>query len=261
MAISRAESLRRTLLTLIFTSLFLAASCNSKTNDAGAGTPAIQQAVLSTQLSYKFEPDVQLPEIPHNQPQNLDAAQQAITAQFSNERAEDTVDQIILSPDGRFAAVIYHRDKDADNDFRLDLYTAEGSPLYHLTNDELALRFPQSLRWSPDSNKIAFSAAQRHLADASKTKMPAKSDEPAPNEADKTAIRAPVGIPAFRCEQIYLAEADSGSVKPLTQHEGFIYYEFVFSPDSSKLAAMALHLSEWRAGERIADQAGEAFQP
>jgi hypothetical protein len=72
---------------------------------------------------------------------------------------------------------------------------------------------------------------------------------------------APTGILTFRTEQLYICDADGGGTKPLTQNEGFVYFYYVWSPDSSMLAGLAAHIREWRELERRADVSGSIFVP
>ena len=50
-------------------------------------------------------------------------------------------------------------------------------------------------------------------------------------------------------------------MKPLTQNEGLIYFYYVWSPDSSSLAALAARFNEWRYLQFSAEQKGEVFIP
>jgi len=93
------------------------------------------------------------------------------------------------------------------------------------------------------------------------------------NSADETGVTAtqtpvsaptpaaPTGILAFRTEQIYIAGADGGGVKAITENEGLIYFYYVWSPDSSMLAAMAATAREWRYLEVISGNKGEMMVP
>ena len=65
----------------------------------------------------------------------------------------------------------------------------------------------------------------------------------------------------FRTEQLYICNSDGEGTKPITQNEGFIYFYYVWSPDSSMLAALALHSREWAELNRRADTYGTLFVP
>ena len=65
----------------------------------------------------------------------------------------------------------------------------------------------------------------------------------------------------FRTEQIYLCNSDGDGLKPLTQNEGLKYFYYIWSPDSSSLAALAAKFNEWQYLQFSAEQKGEVFVP
>src|SRR5439155_6545372 len=71
---------------------------------------------------------------------------------------------------------------------------------------------------------------------------------------------APAAVLAFRTEQIYLCDADGDQLRPLTQSEGKIYFYYVWSPDSSMLAALVTTSPEWKSMLGLVPK-GEVFQP
>ena len=72
---------------------------------------------------------------------------------------------------------------------------------------------------------------------------------------------APTGILTFRTEQIYICNLDGDGAKAITQNEGLIYFYYVWSPDSSALAALAAKSIEWKYLNDRADLRGEMFVP
>jgi hypothetical protein len=72
---------------------------------------------------------------------------------------------------------------------------------------------------------------------------------------------APTGILTFRTEQIYICNAEGDGAKSITQNEGLIYFYYVWSPDSSMLAALASTAREWQYVQFRADTNGEIFVP
>src|SRR4029450_4541822 len=72
---------------------------------------------------------------------------------------------------------------------------------------------------------------------------------------------APTGILTFRSEQIYICNADGDGAKAITQNEGLIYFYYVWSADSSMLAALAAKSIEGKYLNDRADQHGEIFVP
>jgi hypothetical protein len=74
-------------------------------------------------------------------------------------------------------------------------------------------------------------------------------------------LEVPTGILTFRTEQIYICDADGNGAKAITQNEGLIYFYYVWSPDSTMLAAVAAKSIEWKYLSDRADLAGEIFVP
>src|SRR5690606_18618993 len=84
--------------------------------------------------------------------------------------------------------------------------------------------------------------------------------ETAPPEAGATP-ETPTGILTFRTEQIYTCSGDGAGAKAITQNEGLIYFYYIWSPDSRKLAALAATAREWQYLKFQADEAGAIFVP
>lgn len=272
----------------ILTSLLLIAACSSEKMPAGGGLPATLKEVPSVRLNFRYEADVPAPET--TEKTGAEERNAAVQADFDQTRVEELVDRTIASPDGKRVAVVYHRPTDLPNEFRLDMYTADGKVLKKVTSDLMAVHFPDTIRWSPDSTSLAFlamlrgAAAEPAVDDPNKVELVPAATPTAnantnvnanvaqPEEANTnvdanaavptaTTPEAPNGILTFRTEQLYLCDADGGGTKPVTQNEGFIYFYYVWAPDSSALAALAAHSREWRELERRADATGSVFVP
>lgn len=252
----------------------------------GGGLPASLKEVPSVRLNFRYEADVPAPET--TEKTGAEERNAAVQADFDQNRLEELVDRTVTSPDGKRVAVIYHRPLDLPNEFRLDMYTPDGKVLKKVTSDLMAVHFPDTIRWSPDSTSLAFLAMLRGASTEPTTDDPNKIDlvpaatpvanantnidanaaQPADANVDANnavaaapTLEAPTGILTFRTEQLYLCDADGGGTKPVTQNEGFIYFYYVWAPDSSSLAALAAHAREWRELERRADAAGSVFVP
>lgn len=272
--------------------LFIAA-CSSEKMPAGGGLPAALKDVPSVRLNFRYEADVPPPET--TEKTGTEERNVAVQADFDQNRLEELVDRTITSPDGKRIAVVYHRPLDLPSEFRLDMYTADGQLLKKVTSDLMAVHFPDTIRWSPDSTSLAFLAMLRGVSSEPEQTGPGGVElvpaaTPAANantnantntatsEADANANvdanidanavaplaptpEAPTGILTFRTEQLYICDADGGGTKPLTQNEGFVYFYYEWSPDSSMLAALAAHIREWRELERRADASGSVFVP
>lgn len=225
--------------------------------------------VPAQRLGYRFEADVVTPpevETPPAQEEKLTAVQ----ADFDQNRPQDAIEKTIASPDKQRILVIYQVVSDVKGDFRLDLYEINGRLLRNVTPDGLALRFPDSVVWSPDGASFAFTGARRVSSTASQEivqeapRPPDLDGEPSvdPNAAPSPSPSAtPQVLLTFRTEQIYLSNRDGGELKPLTQTEGLIYFYLNWSPDGAMLAALACRENEWQFLQARAAQAGENFKP
>src|SRR5688572_11556815 len=236
---------------------------------SGGGLPSSLKDVPSVRLNYRYEADVPAPEVAEKTTEERIAA---VQADFDQNRPLEIVDRTVLSPDSKRVAVLYHRPGDLPSEFRLDMYGADGRLLRKVSSDLMAVHFPDTIRWSPDSSSLAFVAMLRGVsaepeqagpdgvdlvptgtptanANAANTDANSSSENVDPNaNVDANAAaptaptpEAPTGILTFRTEQLYLCNADGDGTRPITQNEGFIYFYYVWSPDSSMLAALALH--------------------
>jgi Tol biopolymer transport system component len=148
----------------------------------------------------------------------------------------------------------------------------------------MAVHYPDTIVWSPDSANVAFMAmtragqtsalptptqAENQTDTATNSESNANSDANLNANMENTnpvatqtpIIEQPKAVLTFRTEQIYISTADGGDLKPVTQNEGLIYFYFVWSPDGSALAALASTFQEWRFLQYQAESRGEAFAP
>jgi hypothetical protein len=199
-----------------------------------------------------------------------------IQSDFDQNRPEEVLDRTISSPDKKRVLALYHHTNDAAAEFRLDMYLPEGKLLQKVTPDTMAAHFPDSIRWAPDSKSAAFVGMIRVAGTETNPTPPPSvpridNNGIQPPEADNSNTSptiAPTATPAppaavlmFRTEQIYLCDLDGGALKPITQSEGKIYFYYVWSPDSSMLAALAATTPEWNAMQLQSDQKKLVFVP
>ncbi|MEO8648123.1 MAG: hypothetical protein ABI539_03045 [Acidobacteriota bacterium] len=270
------------ILSLVFSALSLV-SCRSEPAGTAAAPSALKD-VPAVRLNFRYEPDVPAPE------GNAGVSEErspAVQADFDQNRPQEMLDRTIASPAGKRLVAVYHRVADVQAEFRMDMYSAEGKPVSKITADAMAVHFPDTIRWSPDSSSVAFVAMTRTVvpvdttdvgpdAGNSNTAQPpaaappetadahtAEANTNATNETQPPAPTPapPAGVLTFRTEQIYLCNAEGGDVKPVTQNEGLMYFYYVWSPDSSMLAALAATAREWQVLAQRADLAGEIFVP
>ena len=268
-----------------FVSVF--AGCARTSAPTGSGVPGSLKDVPAVRLNYRYEADVPAPGS-ENQP--TEERNSAVQADFDQNRPQEQLDRTLASPDAKRILAVYHRTSDLPSEFRIDMYAGDGKLLKKITSDLMAVHFPDTIRWSPDSTSLAFVAMLRGVSNepeqsgpdgvelvpspvpTANTNAQANVDVNAqPTEADANANtnaaapaatpQAPTGILTFRSEQLYICNADGDGTKPLTQNEGFIYFYYVWSPDSSMLAALAIHTREWGELNRRAESAGAVFVP
>lgn len=240
-------------------------------------TPAVR-------LNYRYEGDVPAPTIAE---QTTEDRNPGIQSDFDTNRPQELLDRTISSPDKKHVAAVYHRVTDAPAEYRLDMYTPDGKLVRKMTSDAMAVHFPETIVWSPDSANIAFVAMLRVLtATPSPSPSPGATTDPAANSntaaqpntnsAEPANTEAPVaeatpaplptpppptGILTFRTEQIYTGAADGSGVRPLTINEGLIYFYYTWSPDSSMIAALAVTSREWKSMDIFSARNGESLIP
>jgi hypothetical protein len=211
----------------------------------------------------------------------------SVQADFDANRVQEVLDKTLTSPDGKRVLAVYHKAGDLPSEFRLDMYTTDGRILKKVTSDTMAVHFPDTIRWSPDSSTVAFVAMIRGASVDETANEPANDPEVSVAQPDVNAnstpasdanantdvtsdanavapgptLVVPTGILTFRTEQIYICNADGDGAKAITQNEGLIYFYYVWSPDSTMLAAVAAKSIEWKYLNDRADLAGEIFVP
>jgi hypothetical protein len=269
--------------------LFLSAAfagCGRNDTQTGGGVPGSLKNIPSVRLNYRYEADVPAPDPAEKQ--TGDERNAAVQADFDQNRPQEQLDRTLASSDAKRVLAIYHRTSDLPSEFRIDMYSGDGQLLKKITSDLMAVHFPDTIRWSPDSTSVAFVAMLRGVSNEPEQTGPdgvelVPSPSPSSNvntEADANATTgqaepdsntnaavpastpdAPTGILTFRTEQLYICNAEGEGIKPLTQNEGFIYFYYVWAPDSSMLAALALHSREWQELDRRAAIVGAVFVP
>lgn len=257
-------------------------------SQSNSTAPATLREIPALKLNYRFEPDVPAPAADAAAASHQTTAEEknaAVQNDFDTTRPQEILEKTFTSPDKQRVVAVYKKVGDLFSDFRLDMYAPDGKVLQKLTPNGLAVRFPETVVWSPDSAHVAFVGVTRSAGDQANTApTPNPSDTntntstdtaqpnanlevdtnsnanvaqtpPAPENASQGSVLT------FRTEQIYLANKDGANLKPLTQNEGLIYFYFVWSPDSSALASLAATWREWQFGQLQAEQRREIFIP
>jgi Tol biopolymer transport system component len=251
--------------------LSLLASCGGVKgpSNSSTGVTAMKE-VPAVRLNFRYEGDVP---VPQTDPQNAqEERNQAVQSDFDNGRPQDELlDRTISSPSKQSVLAVWHRAGDADGESRLDMYDALGHIQKRLTPDSMSAKFPDTIRWSPDSSTVAFVACIRTIAPSNPAPVTAPTPDVlsdannaapsgAPVQTGPTPV-GPTGILAFRTEQIYIANADGSGVKALTENEGLKYFYYVWSPDSTMLAALATTRREWQVQDLATSGKGEEMVP
>ena len=206
--------------------------------------------VPAVRLNYRYEADVPAPSA-DSSAQPADERDPGVQADFDATRPQELLDRTIASPDKRNVAAIYHRVTDVQSEFRMDLYSPDGRLVRKMTSDAMAVHFPDTIVWSPDSASLAFVAMTRAAAPvpgvsptpglgglpvttppantANTNTAPETNTEPgAETPIAQPTPAAPTGIMTFRSEQIYISSADGTTIKPITQNEGLIYFYYAW---------------------------------
>lgn len=269
----------------VIAAMMLAACSRPDVNQPGIAPSSLSE-VPAVRLNYRYEADVPPPDAPKDAVK--EDRNQSVQTDFDANRPQEVLDMTITSPDQKRIVAVYHKAGDGTAEFRLDMYAADGRVLKKITSDEMAVHFPDTIRWAPDSSMLAFVAMVRGVTvddtatapapdpEISITKPPAdisKSNSSTSPDANANittnsntvvagpTLEAPTGILTFRTEQIYLCNADGDGARAITQNEGLIYFYYVWAPDSTALAALAAKSIEWRYLEDRANLAGEIFVP
>jgi hypothetical protein len=244
-------------------------ACNRGPAANNTSAPTALAQVPAVRLNFRYEADVPGPgdQPAANQKEERNAA---IQADFDQNRPEEVLDKTLSSPDKKRVVAIYHRVMDVNSEYRMDMYLPEGKLLQKITPDSMAAHFPDTIVWAPDSSSLAFVAVARSgqaVGNEAPTPPPIAPINPDANTESTQPVATPTPTPqaaailTFHTEQIYLCDLDGGALKPLTQSEGKIYFYYIWSPDSSMLAALVTTLPEWRAMEAQAQGKKELFVP
>ena len=251
-------------------------------------TPSTLRELPALRLNYRYEPDV--PDPAGETKKVAEERNAAVQADFDQNRPTEQLYTTIASPDKNRVLAVYSHLGDDPSEFRLDMYTPQGVLMRKMTPDTMAVHFPDTISWAPDSTSVAFVAMVRAAKVEIQSQLPGGGGKPlGTNSNTQTSANAntagtntdpesntgvePVATPAvpvpappsnvltFRTEQIYVCNAEGEGLKALTQNEGLIYFYYVWAPDGSALAALAVTYREWQYLQYMADSAGEVLVP
>jgi hypothetical protein len=210
--------------------------------------PLVLRDVPARRLAYRFEPDVAPPPgIDTNAAEKL----AAIQLDFNIRRTNDALLRTVASPDGQRVLALYGTEEEPSANFRIDMYSSDGTFLRNLTPPTFSCVFPETVAWSPEGNSITFIAHKKSAPSPTPTPpealVPLPEISPVPTPSVAPAFPA---VSVFNTEQIYVCNRDGFDLRPLTSREGLIYFYFRWAPDSHALVALACKESEWDEREK-----------
>ena len=225
--------------------------------------------VPAERLAFRFEPDLNPEVLPSAlKGEESEEPLAPVRADFETRRREERLVRTAVSPDGQRALALYETSDTPEGDFRIDLYSADGTFIRNVLPQDLSATFAPAVAWSPDGQHIAFIGVKTFAPQPTPTPLddllptgPPPIPDPAEAPAEPTPTIAPLipPVPVFNTEQIYVGDRDGANLRPLTTRDGLIYFQLAWSPDSSALAALAAKENEWDA--RRAENRAPAGRP
>ena len=139
----------------------LLAGCTQAPERVSVTGPTSLKQVPAVRLNYRYEADVPAPN--DTRRRSVEERNAAVQQDFDQNRLNELLDKTITSPDGKRVLAVWHFPTDVQAQFRLDMYSAEGQLLKKVTPDAMAVHFPDTIVWSPDSSTVAFVAMTRGM--------------------------------------------------------------------------------------------------
>ncbi len=144
---------------LLIGSVLIVSSCRQNLFQSESPKVSGLKEVPAVRLNYRYEADVPAPV--DNKKASGDERIAAVQTDFDQNRPQELLDKTIPSPDGKRVLAAYHKVTDLQAEFRLDMYSPDGKLLRKITADTMAVHFPDTILWSPDSLTVAFVAMLR----------------------------------------------------------------------------------------------------
>ena len=233
-------------------------ACAGGDNVNSSVGPRALRDVPAARLAFEFEPDVPEDALPQQlKDDGPEEKLEAVLRDFETRRTGEELLRTVGSPDGQRALALYATSETTGQEFRLDLYSADGLFLRNVMPRDLTGDFPDAVSWSPTGEQFLF-LGYRNLNVAPtpdpglESTAPPAEGEGGPAAGRVDPLIAPV--PVFDTEQVYVSDRDGQSTRPVTNRNGLIYFDPAWSPDGQFIAARACRENEWNArkdkGER-----------
>jgi hypothetical protein len=250
----------RSLAALVAMLSIVLGGCRPATDDELGVVPRTIGDVPAARLAFRLEPDVKEDALPQSLRAETATPPEllpGIKAHFETQRGNtEALLRTVLDPTGQRALAVYGTNE-TDTDFRIDLYSADGTFIRNILPPDLTGVFPAEVAWSPDGQHILFSGIRNPALapQGQPTPQPAAPTAPDPTAIDPNAPPLPTptaaplipSVPVFRTEQVYVGDRDGFNLRPLTTREGLIYFKLAWSPGGRAIAALATKEEEWQA--------------
>jgi hypothetical protein len=210
--------------------------------------PRALRDVPAARLAFRLEPDLSQSVLPAPLIDSApDEPLASVKQDFDTRRKDEALLRTVASPDGQRALALYDPGSLPADEFKLDLYSADGRFLRNLLPENLSGAFLTTVAWSPDGQWIAFIARKTEQPTPTPTPpdmLPTPATAPGvdnTNAATPNATVQPLLPPVqmFNTEQVYLCDRDGFNLRPLTTREGLVYFALAWAPDAHALAALA----------------------
>lgn len=215
--------------------------------------PRSLRDVPAARLAFRLETDINADALPDSiKNETPDEPLASIKTAFETNRRDEALLRAVVSPDGQRALALYDPGGIPQDEFRIDLYGADGMFVRNVLPQGLSGVTPSAVAWSPDGQWIVFIGRKSGAAQTSPTphdEMGAPPTVAVPND-NSTAVASPspqpliAPVPTFSTEQIYLCDRDGFNLKPLTTRDGLVYFSVAWAPDGHAIAALACKESE-----------------
>ena len=230
--------------------------------------PRALRDVPAARLAFRFEPDLNPDALPPQiKAEDADEKLAPVKAHFESQRKEEELLRTVVSPDGQRVLALYAT-KDTESDFRIDLYSTDGTFVHNILPPEVTGRFISSVSWSPDGQQIAFIGIKNPAVQPSPEPLapdgaPPEQATPGSEALDPTMPQptptvAPIFPPlaVYSTEQIYIGDRDGFNLRPLTSRDGLIYFKASWAPDGHAIAALGCKFDEFEAQPKEKESAG-----